>query len=223
MGLKQSELAERAGRDPSVISKIERGASTLPETWQAIADALGITLDDLKNPPPAPDQPITLANATPAPAPAAPPEITGNTPSMPLRLAMPADLPVMGCAAGSLGDGAFQLTSDIIEYVRRPPALTTVPNAFALYVSGESMAPAYFPGDLVFVHPSRPARPGEDIVFTVDQNDGNGDQAYIKTLYSRNSDRLIVTQHNPKTRIEFNGKYITGMYRVMRLAELFAG
>ena len=47
----------------------------------------------------------------------------------------------MGTAAGAmLGKGAFQLSSDVVDYVRRPQALTGARGVYALYVEAIGVA-----------------------------------------------------------------------------------
>lgn len=48
-----------------------------------------------------------------------------------------------------------------IDHIAAPPALTRVPGAYALAVTDASMAPRYEVGEIVFVHPGLPPRPGD--------------------------------------------------------------
>ena len=64
-GLSQEELAEAAGVDPRTVQRIEKGKSKpQPANLRSIADALGVTVHDLQEPPQsrvAPDAPHTAA------------------------------------------------------------------------------------------------------------------------------------------------------------------
>jgi transcriptional regulator with XRE-family HTH domain len=48
LGWSQSELSRRAGVKQSTLSRIEGGADPILTTAAAIADALGLRLDDLR-------------------------------------------------------------------------------------------------------------------------------------------------------------------------------
>jgi hypothetical protein len=80
--------------------------------------------------------------------------------TLPGRAAVsPPDVPVV-----RLGD---RLDAAPSEWAPRPPTLATVTNAFALWVPvaiGRSQ-----PGDLAYVHPSQPPRPGDMVVVVEDQ------------------------------------------------------
>lgn len=133
------------------------------------------------------------------------------------------DLPVYGTAAGSvLTNGAPQtLTKEAIDFVRRPPALEGVRDAFAIYVVGESMEPRYRAGDLVFVHPKRPVRPHDDCVITLIESEGQDPKTYIKTFLKRDDKWLVTRQYNPESELKFSLKHIQAVQRILTMNELF--
>ncbi|WP_416897656.1 MAG: hypothetical protein ACMVY4_19685 [Minwuia sp.] len=114
-----------AGR-PEIIRNIRRGLSRNPrrDTLEKLANVLDCSFEWL-----------ATGRGT-----MAPPEqalSAEDAPGMPPREQMPADIPVMGTAAGSL-TGAFQLESDTpIDHVRRPPGIATAVDVYAIYVVGE--------------------------------------------------------------------------------------
>lgn len=111
-----------------------------------------------------------------------------------LRAAERADLPVYASAEG--GGGAIIITSEPIDYVRRPEPLLSVRDGYGCYVLGDSMSPAYEQGDLLLVHPGRPVRPGDDCVFVRDQPDG-AQHALVKRLLRITAEKWRVRQFNP--------------------------
>ena len=111
-----------------------------------------------------------------------------------LRAADRADLPVYASAEG--GGGAIIITSEPIDFVRRPEPLLSVRDGYGCYVIGDSMSPAYEQGDLLLVHPGRPVRPGDDCVFVRDQGDGT-QQALVKRLLRITPEKWRVRQFNP--------------------------
>ena len=90
-------------------------------------------------------------------------QVTTGVP-IPRPTSMKKDVPVYGTAAASHNGGAFQLDTGVIDYVRRPPTLETAKDIYALYVEGNSMEPQFWPGDLIFVHPHKPARSGDAVI-----------------------------------------------------------
>ncbi len=83
-----------------------------------------------------------------------------------------------------------------IDWVARPEPLLAVRGAFAVYVVGESMEPAYRQGDMILVHPTRPPHRGADVLLTRRLDDGTL-AAMIKELVRWTSTIWVVRQHNP--------------------------
>lgn len=141
-----------------------------------------------------------------------------------LRAAMPQDLPVYGTAAGSLAvrhEGAFELESRVVEYVRRPPALLSVPDAYAFYVTGNSMSPEHKAGDLRMVHPHKPARLGDSVVVQARYGEHLGMEAFIAHYLRRTSEHVVVAKLQPASEIRFELRYVHAVHRVLTLNELF--
>jgi SOS-response transcriptional repressor LexA len=110
-----------------------------------------------------------------------------------LRAADRADLPVYASAEGGSG---IIITSEPIDFIRRPEPLLSVRDGYACYVIGDSMSPAYEQGDLLLVHPGRPARPGDDCAFIRAQDDGT-QEALIRRLLRSTPEKWRVRQFNP--------------------------
>jgi len=181
LDLKNLSLA--IGRNHAYLQQyLMRGSPReLPEAARhGLAPLLGVSPDDLRST-------------------AAPPGAGGRLEgdlrmAGPLRAADRADLPVFASAEG--GGGAIIITSEPIDYVRRPEPLLSVRDGYGCYVIGDSMSPAYEQGDLLLVHPGRPVRPGDDCVFVRDQGDGT-QQALVKRLLRTTPEKWRVRQFNP--------------------------
>lgn len=132
----------------------------------------------------------------------------------------PRDLPVLGTAAGSLV-GAFQFTRDVIDYVRRPPALEGVTEAYGLYVENESMSPMYRPGELIFVHPRRPVLKGDAIVIQVKRSAIDDMEAYIKIFSGKNAEWLVAEQLNPPGTLRYKLDTVAYIHKVLTMNDLF--
>src|SRR5690606_35560631 len=107
------------------------------------------------------------------------------------------DLPVLGTAVGG-DDVISDLNGAPNEYIARPPVLAAVDNAFALYVTGDSMEPRYFAGEVIYVNPNRPVTPGSFVV--VELKDHRG---FVKRLLRRTEKAVLVEQYNPPKRLEY--------------------
>ena len=188
-GWSQNQLAKRIGSTQQAVQKIEGGSTRNPRFIVELAQELGVSIEWLrtgKEPEPGPD--VNLAEARPL--------ADG-----------PRDLPVYSAAEGG-DDGAWALSGEPIEYARRPEPLATVRDAFAVYVTGDSMIPAFRPGDQVFVHPHRPPGRGVDAVFEAEV-DGMR-LALLKHLIRWSGTHWDVEQFNPPKRIKLlRSKWLT--------------
>ncbi|MDF1734958.1 MAG: S24 family peptidase [Minwuia sp.] len=216
-GLKQTALAEAISRDIAVISRIENHQQEPSEQMLAsIAARIGVTPADLLRPPPADGAPPrksrpALTPSTGRPAPDAPP--------IPPRSSMPLDLPLLGTAAGSF-NGEFIL-QETVDYVRRPPALAGTAQAYAIEVTGDSMAPRFEEGDLVFVHPGRRVLVGDDIILQTRNGEHDELQTFIKRFVRQDADTVTVRQFNPPQDITWERRFVVAMHRVMSLRDCF--
>ncbi len=118
-------------------------------------------------------------------------------------------------------EGAWEMEARVIDYVRRPPALVTVPDAYAFFVSGTSMIPEHRPGDLRFVHPYTPPRQGDSVVIQARYNSHDGIEAFLAHYDHRNGEKLFVTKLNPAATVEFDLRYVQAVHRVLTMNELF--
>lgn len=121
----------------------------------------------------------------------------------------PKDLKIIGHVRAGV-DGVFLDQGEIHGMAYRPPQLLGVPNAFAVYVHDESMVPAFKPGRIAWVHPTRPVAPGDDVV--VEMTDG---QAFIKELVRRNERHVICKQWNPIKEVRFDKIKVKRVYYVV--------
>ncbi|WP_439618339.1 S24 family peptidase [Shinella sp.] len=106
------------------------------------------------------------------------------------------DFPIFAAAKG--GDGHVIVTFDAIEYVKRPAILEGVRDAYGILLTGESMVPAYWPGDMALVHPHlQPSRDSDVVLYHVSPT--SEAEAIIKRLVSFNDREWHLKQYNPAT------------------------
>jgi phage repressor protein C with HTH and peptisase S24 domain len=123
-------------------------------------------------------------------------------------------LPVFGRAMGG-AEGQLIMGDQAVDTVECPPMLDGVPNAYALYVVGDSMEPRYRAGEVVYIHPGKPARRGDYVVVQIK---GRGDSepiGYIKQFISLTPTTLVLQQHNPPSEMEFRRDEVLVIHRIV--------
>lgn len=209
LGLNPSSTSLKAGLSREAVRKLLGNEEQMPggKTLTALARALDTT-----------EQWLLSGDAVQRPA---KPELRSADVEMPLRHEMPKDVPVMGTAAGSHLRGAFQLYPDPVDYVRRPPTLINAKNIYSLYIEGESMVPQYHPGDLVFVHPDKPARFGDPVVIQCQLSAEGGLEATIGIFLKRSTEFVTIQKHNPSAEIDIPRDTIAHMHKVLTPNEIY--
>jgi len=104
------------------------------------------------------------------------------------------DFPIYAAAMG--GDGHSIITFDAIDWVKRPAILENVKDAYGVYIVGDSMDPAFEPGDMALIHPHLPpARDTDVVLFHVPPVDEA--ECIIKRLVGFNDADWKLKQYNP--------------------------
>lgn len=186
-GLTQVELADLWGRDKSAVSRAESGSRGIKIKDAAqLSILLNVNEDwlsfgtgpmDRADKPSAPDD-----SFTPAP-------IKGTD-----LVSQRRDLPIYAAAKG--GEGHVIITFDPISYMKMPAVLQDVKGGYGLLLTGESMVPAYRPGETVLVNPNLPPARDEDVVL-YHTSDTDENQAIIKRLIGYNDREWFLEQYNP--------------------------
>lgn len=121
----------------------------------------------------------------------------------------PADLPVFGQVQGGF-DGVEVDYQTPVDHIPRPPMLKGSPNACGVYVTGESMEPRYYAGEIVLADPRKPARPGDFVVVELPEH-----RAIVKRLIRRNDNGATLAQLNPPSEEIISRDRIVGIYRIV--------
>lgn len=107
------------------------------------------------------------------------------------------DFPIYGAAQGG-ATGHLIVSFDPIQTVRRPAILEGVRNAYGIRVDGDSMIPAFRPGDIALVHPHLLPEAGTDVVL-YDHDPKTGDaEALIKHLTGFTDKLWKLEQYRPE-------------------------
>jgi phage repressor protein C with HTH and peptisase S24 domain len=99
------------------------------------------------------------------------------------------------------------------EWVDRPSYLTH-PHAFAIYVNGESMQPRYYPGERVYVDPSKPL--SRDCFVVIECHD---DTAMIKQYVRHTDSEVELRQLNPPQEITIKTADVRALLRIVGASE----
>lgn len=138
----------------------------------------------------------------------------------PQLLDMPKDVPVYGTAYGGQG-GDFELNGQLIDHARRPPSIASSKTVFCVYVQGDSMAPWRQPGELVYLNPDRPARPGDYVVVELQGKRGEPAPALLKRLVAVSGSTITLEQFNPPSKdIKVERRQVKRIIRVIDWMEL---
>ncbi|HLL28530.1 MAG TPA: S24 family peptidase [Xanthobacteraceae bacterium] len=123
-------------------------------------------------------------------------------------------VPVYGHAVGGK-DGQFILNGNKVTDVLAPPSLTGVPDAYAVYVVGDSMTPRYMPGETVFINPHLPVRKGDYVIAQILGDDGEPPAAYVKRFVSMDDKKLRLEQLNPERPFVFDREQVVSVHRIV--------
>ena len=195
LGLSQPQLAKKVGGITyQAIQQLEGGGGS--RHLVPIARALGVTAEWLQD------------GVGPSPSKA-----------VALRPGSTDKLRVLGMAECG-ADGWSLWNGDVIDLIDRPASLVGVPNAYAVYVVGESMAPRYHPGEVVHIHPGRPIDIGAYVlVQRRPRAAGEAPLAVIKRLARRSGAKITLEQFNPPKLFDIKAGDIVSIHRVVGSGE----
>ena len=129
-----------------------------------------------------------------------------------------ARIPAYGQAVGGR-DGEFILNGNRIVDILAPPSLQGVPDAYAVYVVGDSMEPRYFAGEAVFVNPRVPVRVGDFVVAQIAAHEGEPPFAYVKRYLGQNDKSIRLEQLNPPKKLTFAADRVVSIHRIVMSGE----
>jgi hypothetical protein len=199
-------LSMKVGKNHAYLQQfVHRGVPAhLPEDVRhSLAGLLGVDETSLR---------IAHGQA-PDPAPLVPRVSPPNAgPRRPMPIA--GVIPVYGQAVGGI-DGKFVLNGNKIADILAPPRLANVPDAYAVYVVGNSMEPRYFAGEAVFVNPRLPVRSGDFVVVQIAASEGDPPDAYVKRFVHQDGKFLRLEQFNPKKTLKFPTSRVATLHRII--------
>lgn len=227
-GVTQADIARELNITQQAVNNLFNGRAASSAYWREIANLLGIDEQEMRTL-------MIEAGRDPEKNTKLPPSITNGlkhinarmhalesqpSPNAKMMEVIPMTrpgrmLPVLGEAVGG-DDGEYSFNGQVIDYVACPPSLVNVPNAYSVWVDGESMSPRYRPGETVFVHPGRPARRGDDVIVQIKPSDeALPPRGFIKEFIGWTGNKLVLQQYNPQQRIEFNKDTVVSVHPIV--------
>lgn len=221
----QSELARVVDTSQQNINNFFNGTALRPAYLPRLLNELGISNQDyekaiLESWEPSGEQIASLQTklaTRPRPRVRPPGDAVGvQKQPVPLRNTPSRMLPVLGEAVGGV-DGRYVFNGSILDYVACPPSLDNVQDAYCVYVDGESMSPRYRPGEVVYVHPKKPPRRGDDVIVQIhpSEDDGSPPFGYIKEFVGWQGNKLVLQQYNPNQKVEFDKEEVVSVHPII--------
>jgi len=125
-------------------------------------------------------------------------------------------IPLYGKAAA--GEGIVAVSEGAVDYVDRPSYLQNVEGCYALLVTGDSMEPRMFAGEMLIVHPYRPVRAGDYVVCQY-RKDG-AIEAVAKRYTGQDADAVHLHQHNPDNKIIVSKSDIVALHYIKAIRSI---
>lgn len=224
-GVKQVDIARNLGITQQAVNNLFNGRANSSTHWREIAKMLEMTEEEMRElmieSGRDPEKTTRLTILYPAgggPSLALPEWPSPNAKILDENIPMTKPgrmLPVLGEAVGG-EDGEYLFNGSVLDYVACPPSLVNVPNAYSVFVDGESMSPRYRSGETVYVHPTKPARRGDDVIVQVRAKDESmPPHGFIKEMVGWQGNKLVLHQYNPDKRIEFDRDDVVSVHPIV--------
>jgi phage repressor protein C with HTH and peptisase S24 domain len=122
-------------------------------------------------------------------------------------------MPLYGAVAGS--SVGFDITdvTEPIDQIDTPSWLSSVPDAYAVFVSGTSMQPRFNPREVIYVHPYRPYRENDYVVVQLTANGKT--HAICKQFIEINETHVVLRQHNPEREIRYTKDEVSAIHLIV--------
>ena len=120
-------------------------------------------------------------------------------------------IPVYGSAVGGL-DGEFEMNGVALYEVVAPPVLNNVSNPYAVQISGESMEPRYFDGEVAYVNPHKRVVKGDFVIAQIRVEVDGPLLAFVKRFVRHNAEELVLEQYNPPKEIRFKHENVHSVH-----------
>tara|TARA_R100001224_G_scaffold2153_1_gene1507 strand:+ start:776 stop:1405 length:630 start_codon:yes stop_codon:yes gene_type:complete len=122
-------------------------------------------------------------------------------------------MPLYGAVQG--GEVGFDITDvdQPIDTIDTPSWLESVQDAYAVFVTGNSMEPRYMAREVVYVHPHRPYRENDYVVVQLSANGST--HAIVKRFVELTETHIVLRQHNPDREIKHPRENVVAVHTIV--------
>ena len=121
-------------------------------------------------------------------------------------------MPLYGAVQGGIGHEITDVT-DPIDSIDTPSWLESVPDSYAVFVTGNSMEPRFRAREIIYVHPYRPYREGDYVVVQLQAN--GRVHAIVKQFVEMTDGEVTLKQHNPDKELRHPRSTIAAIHLVV--------
>lgn len=107
--------------------------------------------------------------------------------------------PIYHAAAEMEGRWIIMRHEEPIDWRPRAPHFERAAHVFGFYAPDDAMAPRFKPGEIVWVDPSRPVKPGDDALFVETARAGRPERVVLGELKAAPPGEFIFIQHKDET------------------------
>lgn len=222
LGISQAEFGGHIGVSRGAVANWEVGGDISRENLSNISTTYNVTLDWLdKGRGAPPDSPLSHLRQTPIASGTTNGQLlpTGSGPQANATIDKTPqgqwrEIPVYGQAVAGV-DGEFLMNGNVLFHAFAPPNVASIERAYGVRVSGESMTPRYYDGEVVFVDPSRHPRRDDFVVVQIRTDEHDEPWAYIKQFVRHNHDELVLSQFNPQKQMTFPHSQVVSVHVVV--------
>ncbi len=136
---------------------------------------------------------------------------TEAAPQAPRRRTTPAKIPVYGYAAAGSDDRIAYADSQVIDYLDPPPFWRGGDDLAYVRLTGESMEPRYFSGEIVPVRLNLPPAKGQDCLIEFNDN-----TALVKTYQGQRDGRIFAEQYNERRGLDFDATSVRALHTIWK-------
>jgi phage repressor protein C with HTH and peptisase S24 domain len=127
------------------------------------------------------------------------------------RRRTPSKIPVYGYAAAGGDDRIAYADSQVIDYLDPPPFWRGGEDLAYVRLTGESMEPRYFSGEIVPVRLNLPPAKGQDCL--IEFNDST---ALVKTYQGQRDGRIFAEQYNERRGLDFDASSVRALHTIWK-------
>jgi phage repressor protein C with HTH and peptisase S24 domain len=220
--LSEAQWAKSAGVSSSFFQDLKKGARPRIDTLEKILDVIGVSIAQFSAlESPQRETGVAASVLQDRGFPFRPQELPKDVPVMGTTLA--ADLSIDDNNKLSNVDSNIIIIDGVIDYIRRPPAIASRRNIYALYIQGNSMEPRFRQGELVYVDPNRPPQGGDDVIVQLCDELGGGEVVVgiVKEFVRRTASSVDLRQYMPELTFSVPSTRVKAVHRVIPLNEIF--